>query len=193
MLAHLFALALAAPVAPVPTPGAPFAAGERARWRERLSWPPECETAHAAALRLLELDDARLRVLALDGRRSLVVVACESGAYQDTLLFYLWDESRAEARSTRLRLPSYAPDDEQDEGGWKPVELEQGHGEAQLDAARRTLVLLTRARGLGDCGTRAEYRVQGARLALVELRGRACDGDPEQAPPPEKWPRVYPK
>jgi hypothetical protein len=187
MLALALALALAPTTAPVPA--APSTPEDRARWRGVLRWSDECEADHQSVVKLLELNDGRVRVFDLGGRRSLVEVGCARGAYQDSLLYYLHDESRAPAHSTRLSLPSYeAVDDE-----WEPRELEETAGETSFDPARKTLTVLTRARGLADCGGVARYRVQGAKLALVEFRGRPCDGDPEIAPPPAKWPRVFPK
>lgn len=184
LLTALVALALA--VAPTPSPSATLPE-ERARWRALLQWPDACEADHASAVRILELTDGRVRAFDLGARRTLVEVGCAHGAYQDTLLYYLHDAARTPPKTTRLSLPGYeAVDDE-----WEPRELTDAAGEASFDAARRTLTLFTRARGLGDCGSVARYRVQGDKLALVDFRGRACDGEPEAAPPPDKWPRVF--
>ncbi len=184
MPALFLALALAAPP---PTPVT--APEERARWRARLNWPASCEAEHELAVKILELADGRVRVYPLEARRSLVEVGCARGAYQDSLLYYLWDETREPPLATALRLPTLEPFDDE----WLPRESLTAAGTARFDSPRRVLILTTLARGLGDCGTLARYRVQGARLVLDELRGRACDGDPEQAPPPERWPRVFPK
>lgn len=176
-----------APAAAAP-PGV-ASADERARWRTALAWPDDCESQHQSAVKLLELNDGRVRVFDLGGRRSLVEVGCARGAYQDSLLYYLYDESRTPPQVTRLALPSYeAVDDE-----WEPTELTEATGAASFDTARKLLTLRTLARGLGDCGSIARYRVQGTKLVLVDFRGRGCDGEPENAPPAEKWPRVFPK
>lgn len=181
-------LSLAQPAAAV-SAAKPASPDDRARWRAVLNWSEECEADHQSAVKLLELHDGRVRVFDLGGRRSLVEVGCARGAYQDTFVYYLHDESRTPAQVTLLALPSYeAIDDE-----WEPRELAQAAGETSFDPARKTLTVFTRARGLGDCGGIARYRVQGARLVLLDFRGRPCDGDPESAPPPEKWPRLFPK
>ena len=182
------ALVLALLVVPPPSP-VPASVEERAAWRARLAWPEECEREHALALKILELADGRVRVFPLEAGRSLVEVGCARGAYQDGLLFYLWDETRRPPSAVALKVPTWeALDDE-----WEPVERVEAAGESTWDARQRTLALFTRARGLGDCGTLARYRVQGSKLVLLELRGRPCDGDPESAPPPARWPRVFPK
>lgn len=186
MLAVALFVALAVPASPAPAGATPE---ERAAWRARLLWPVACESAHAQAVKILELRDGRLRAFPLDGRRTLVEVACARGSYQDSLLYYLWDETRQPAEASALRVPTLeAVDDE-----WLARESLETAGASRFDAARRTLVLTTLARGLGDCGSIARYRVQGFKLVLEELRGRGCDGDPESAPAPDKWPRVFPK
>ncbi len=188
MLALVLSLALV--VAPVPSPSpAPLAPEERARWRSRLRWPDACEAEHARAVKILELHDARLRVFPLGARRVLVEVACARGSYQDSLLYYLWDETREPALASALRVPTLEPVDDE----WEPREPSEAAGTSRFDASRHVLSLTTLARGLGDCGTVARYRVQGAKLVLQELRGRGCDGDPEKAPLADKWPRVFPK
>jgi hypothetical protein len=162
---------------------------DRARWRARLRWPDACEAEHVLAAKILESADGRVRAFPLEPGRTLVEVACARGAYQDSLRYYLWDETRAPGEATALSVPTLEPLDDE----WEPVERLEAAGESSFDARQRTLTLLTRARGLGDCGSQARYRVQARKLVLLELRGRPCDDGPESAPPPSRWPRVFPK
>jgi hypothetical protein len=178
------AAALTQSPAPSPAPASDPTA-ERARWRARLAWPERCETDHRAAVAALALADARLEVHDLGGGRRLIVVGCTRGAYQSSARYYVVDESVEPARSVPLLVPTWELDDEEI---WQPREVEELAAETSFDTRARVLTLLTRSRGLGDCGLRVRYRVQKERLSVLEARGRVCDGDPEQAAPPERWP-----
>ena len=172
----------------------PSSAEERARLAKILQWPAACEADHQADADPEGPDDGRVRLFELQERRYLVQVGCARGAYQDALRFYLFEDDVSAPRGTALVLASYdlAVDDD-DQPIWTPVEREEAAGVASYDATSGTLRLLTLYRGLGDCGHLASYILKGKRLELRELRGRDCDGDPEKAPPPESWPRVFPE
>lgn len=192
----LIALLLqAAATAASPAPGLlqePVTLAGRAALRAVLQWPQECEDDHQSAVRLLEIeDDGRVRAFDLGQKRALVEVACGRGAYQDAYRYFLLDQGVAPPAATALVLPSREPDED---GQWQPVELPEIAGEPAFDRKRRTLTVFSRARGLGDCGVRGTWRVdvQARKLVLVELLGRECDADPEQAPPVERWPRLVP-
>jgi hypothetical protein len=169
----------------------PVSPADRAALQAVLQWPQDCEQEHQTAVRALELDDARVRFFDLGGHLYLTEVGCTRGAYQDAHRYFLLDESTTPARARTFTLPTYAPDENEH---WQPAELDEIAGEATFDAKRKLLTVSTRARGLGDCGTRGVYRVdpKAGKLVLVELFGRTCDGDPDKAPPPDQWPRVFP-
>lgn len=163
---------------------------DRARLREVVPWPDECEAGHQAAVQALELTEGRVRFFNVGGRRHVVEVACARGAYQESHLYFLLDESATPPKAEPLVLPGFRLDDDEQ---WQKEDATQVAGESRFDPDRKTLTILTLARGLGDCGRLARYGYRAGKLELVEFRGRACDGDPEQAPPPEQWPRVFPK
>lgn len=191
----LLALLLQAAATAAPPPPEllqePVTPAGRAALRAVLQWPQECEDQHQAAARLLEIDEGRVRFLDLGQRHALVEVACARGAYQEARRYFLLDLDGPQPEATALSLPSRALDDD---GQWQPVELPEIAGDASFDKKRRTLTVFARARGLGDCGTRGTWRVDVAqkRLVLVELLGRDCDAEPDQAPPFERWPRLFP-
>lgn len=178
-----------------PAPGLlqePVTPAGRAALRAVLQWPQECEDEHQAAVRLLEIEDeGRVRFLDLGQKRALVEVACARAAYQDSYRYFLLDESPTPPAGAALSLPSRELDEDDQ---WQPAELPEIAGDPSFDKKRRTLTVFARARGLGDCGLRGTWRVdlKEKRLVLVELLGRECDGEPEQAPPVERWPRLVP-
>ncbi len=169
----------------------PLPPEDRERLRAVLQWPQECEDEHQAVARLLELTDARVRFFELVPGKQLVEVGCARGAYQESLRYFLLDETVAPPQGQALALPAYELDDEDQ---WAPQDWQELAGEADFDAQRRTLTVFSRARGLGDCGQRGVWRFDAkiAKLVLVEFRARACDDEPDKAGPPEKWPRLFP-
>lgn len=175
---------------PVPS-ASPLPAEERVRLRAVLQWPQECEDEHEAVVRLLELSEGRVRTFELVPGRRLVEVGCARGAYQETLRYFLLDESATPPRGQALALPAYELDDDD---RWAPQDWQEVAGEADFDQKRKTLTVFSRARGLGDCGQRGTWRfdAKSQKLALVEFRARACDDEPEKAGPSDKWPRVFP-
>lgn len=168
-------------------PATPDPTAERVRWRALLNWPERCEADHQATLAALGLNDSRVQVYDLEANRRLIVVGCAQGAYQSTWRYHLLDESVSPPKALALAVLTWQLDDED---VWQPLEAQELAGAPSFDARARVLTILTRARGLGDCGLRVRYRVQGDRLNVLEARGRACDGDPEQAAPPERWPAL---
>jgi len=191
LLALLLQAATTAAAPPAALLQEPVTPAGRAALRAVLQWPQECEDQHQSAVRELEIDEGRVRFLDLGQRRALVEVACARAAYQEAYRYFLLDQGGPQPEGAALALPSQELDED---GQWQPVELPEIAGEASFDKKRRTLTVFARARGLGDCGTRGTWRVdvQTKKLVLVELLGRDCDGEPDQAPPVERWPRLFP-
>lgn len=188
MSALLLSIALLA----VPTPAAsPLPAEERTRLRAILQWPEECENEHQAVVEELELSEGRVRSFELVPGRRLVEVGCGRGAYQETLRYFLLDESATQPRGQALALPAY---ELADDDRWAPQDWQEVAGEADFDQKRKTLTVFSRARGLGDCGQRGTWRFDATaqKLVIVDFRARACDDEPEKAGPADKWPRVFP-
>jgi hypothetical protein len=161
---------------------------DRARLAPVLLWPPECEADHQAALAALESAAGRLQFFELGKMRYVVAVGCARGAYQDVLRLFLYDESASPAKAAALTVPTYVANAD----AWELEELEEVGGDVTFDARAKALTIFSRARGFGDCGFQARYTLKDDRLVTVDFRARECDGDPEKAPPPAKWPRVTP-
>jgi hypothetical protein len=95
----------------------------------------------------------------LDARRSLLLLACGSGAYNVSYVPYLLSRKGAKVET---RVAAF----DAEESWWgeegKPVLINAG-----WDSERRLLTSFGKGRGLGDCGTGRDYAWDGARFRLV--------------------------
>ncbi len=136
-----------------------------------------------------EVAQAESRVYRL-GDRALVELVCANAAYQSVYAYV-----------------AYQPD-----GSWQPLSLdvfypdETGQfvrssegtvgGLATFDPEQERLTVFSKARGIGDCGSLADYRWSGGELELESFRYQECSdspGDsPEEVAEPADYPQVYP-
>lgn len=118
---------------------------------------------------------------------SLVIVRCAMAAYQGSYEFYLYTKT---GRNVQVQ-PLFLTEFEADAAG-QVVKRESRTiaGLPTYSASRRTLTILSKFRGVGDCGSFSRYRLEGNRLTLQEYRLKSqCDGKYVE---PAKYPRVYP-
>ncbi|MGL4723032.1 MAG: DUF1176 domain-containing protein [Scandinavium sp.] len=119
-------------------------------------------------------------VTPLTDDKALLMVSCESGAYNT--IYRAWLVSRAKpfsAQSIRLRLPFQAPDSEERE-----IELVN----LSFNDKTRELITLDKGRGQGDCGVQTRWRYDGQRFRLVRYAGQpTCDNWKG----PEGWPTLW--
>jgi|GEM_PF-2979180 len=130
------------------------------RWKQRLKWDRDCDYV------------ADVETYSLVAPFQLVTVLCVPGAYQPTYYLYLFDGDSQQGRQLELGFPASTDN---------PKEV---IGTLQVDSAEKTLEILTRSRGMGDCGT---YRVfhfnpatelTQAGFQLQQTRSRACRDHP---------------
>jgi hypothetical protein len=121
--------------------------------------------ARTAALRKQQgcvLDDVggpdTVETFPLDPERTLVLLACGSGAYNVSIVPLI--AQRAGGEIGIQRAPFDAPKDWWEDG--KPVLIN-----ADWDPKKRLLSSYAKARGLGDCGVMQDYAWDGARFRLV--------------------------
>ncbi len=151
----------------------------RAAWREVLQWPAECEESFQPATE----DYGGLTFYPLATGESLVEVVCMVGAYQLSQVYLHYRETPPPAAHL-LSFPLYFPDEQ---GEWQREEATELTGLPEFDPDSHELTLLTKYRGVGDCGSLARYRFEDGTPHLVEFRGKAaCDGSAEE------WPRIGP-
>nr|MDQ4087780.1 DUF1176 domain-containing protein [Pseudomonadota bacterium] len=104
----------------------------------------------------------------LEPGKTLVLLACGSGAYNVTYVPYIAEGEGAQLRLTRAQFDAQ----------WATDELGRPSlTNAEWDADRRLLSEFPRGRGLGDCGTKASYGWDGRRFRLVEQQAMdQCQG-----------------
>lgn len=161
----------------------------RAQWRQSLGWPNWCEEGYrAAAGGITPEGGVDLRTLP-DGRM-LLVVGCGVGAYQGTFLLYdVQIPQSAPATGRLLRVPTYDPTGARSVA-LKRVARSQVAGLITHSGDNTLLTVLTKFRGLGDCGVWVRYRMApGGPVPLVVRAKVRCDGKPPYNP--SRWPR-YP-
>jgi hypothetical protein len=128
--------------------------------------PPEISSADMKRIRQQQectLEDVggpdSYEAIALDARRTLVLLACGSGAYNVSTLPLI-----VERRAGRLRAvpASFDAGAGYEEGG-KPFLTNGG-----WDQEKSLLTAFAKGRGLGDCGTGTTHAWDGTRFRLVE-------------------------
>ena len=100
-------------------------------------------------------------VVALGGGRTLVLLACGSGAYNVTHVPFV--ASRA-GREIRIEPAPF-------DVGLEPIEDEMGNRmlvNASWDPGTMTISDFSKGRGLGDCGSRSSYGWDGSRFRLLD-------------------------
>jgi hypothetical protein len=151
---------------------------KRTFWKPLLKWPAECD--EWIAMREMS-PDAGVEVHQLSPDRAVVVVTCDVAAYQ--MAYRAWSvERRAEkVTATPLFLPWGI---KLGEAHYGTTLLKDFFGLVDFPEAGR-MAVLTKGRGIGDCGTAAVYDVAGWIARLVSLRWqKECDGKTTS----ENWP-----
>jgi hypothetical protein len=132
-----------------------------------------------------EVAQAESRVYRV-GDRALVELVCANAAYQSVYAYV-----------------AYQPD-----GSWQPLSLdvfypdETGQfvrtsegtvgGLATFDPEQGLLTVFSKARGVGDCGSLADYRWSGGELELETFRYQECSDSGEEFVEPADYPQIYP-
>jgi uncharacterized protein len=162
---------------------------KRAALKAQLNWPADCEASfqetYAPDGAGLELLVAGVDSYDLGQGRTLYLIQCDQAAYQGV---YVAMATVAEAGPARLlRFPTADAD-----GGRITRSVEQSLvGNPEFNATAKTLTNLTKARGVGDCGTYAVYAfAANGDPRPLEIRARDCPKNAAKYLPPERWPLV---
>jgi hypothetical protein len=126
-------------------------------------------------------------VYPLAQNRYLVQILCFMGAYQGNYRYFLYEKQADSVSVQPLSLERYEPDD----AGKITKTLENNvGGSPDYNAGQKTLSMITKYRGLDDCGSLAKYQWDRDRFKVVEYRVKdRCDGKYIE---PEKYIQVYP-
>jgi hypothetical protein len=146
-------------------------------WRETCDLPAEEQADTTASWGIMNR-------YSLGQTEHLVSISCEVFASQGTFVIVYTNGPRA-----RLVVA-----EQFDDTGAPADSSALFIGLERVDAPQRTFSIFTRARGVGDCGTLANYRVQpGGVVETLSVRARECiDVRQGEEEVPEEWPVVYP-
>ena len=89
---------------------------------------------------------------------SLIEVTCLMGAYQGTYRYYIYDETRIPAEAEALEFEVGNPD-KLLEGRFAPEKSMELIGTPAFDSKKKELSILTKTRGVGDCGSYTVYPI----------------------------------
>ncbi|MBE9109848.1 DUF1176 domain-containing protein [Nodosilinea sp. LEGE 07298] len=120
------------------------------------------------------------------GDRALVELHCARAAYQSV---YTYVAVQPDGTLQPLPLDLFYPDQA---GQFVRSREATVGGLTTFDPAQGLLTVFSKARGLGDCGSLAEYRWTDGALELATFRYQACSDSPGEFVDPADYPQVYP-
>ncbi|TVQ05199.1 MAG: DUF1176 domain-containing protein [Leptolyngbya sp. DLM2.Bin27] len=121
------------------------------------------------------------------GDRALVEINCALVAYQ---MVYAYAVYHPDGSVQPLSLDVFDPDATGAFGRSREATV---GGLADFDPDQGQLTIFSKARGLGDCGSLADYRWSGAELELDTFRYQACSDTAEaDLIDPADYPQIYP-
>lgn len=132
-----------------------------------------------------EVAQTASRVYAM-GDLALVELVCAQAAYQSVYAYAVY---QADGSWQPLTLDVFAPDGT---GGFARSSQTTVGGLSEFDPDLGLLTVFSKARGLGDCGSLADYRWEGGELELATFRYQDCSDSPGELVDPADYPQVYP-
>jgi hypothetical protein len=121
------------------------------------------------------------------GNQALVELVCAQAAYQ---LVYAYGVYQPDGILQPLTLDGFYPNQA---GQFERTSEPTVGGLATFAPEQELLTVFSKARGLGDCGSLAEYRWTGSELALETFRYQECSDDlAEEFVDPINYPQIYP-
>jgi hypothetical protein len=141
---------------------------DRERWSRILKIPADCEESFSNTVDQ-KRDYSGLEFYRLNGSESLVSVQCYPGAYQPGFILFLLKEGQTpSAQLLKLR----GIDSEDNEGNLLPYSMIDGL--EFFDPKTGTLEILSKSRGMGNCGQFLRYRYRRGAFTVFELREQVC-------------------
>ncbi len=161
---------------------------DREAWREILQWPQFYEEAYVQTNAWVEADDpGGITFWGLGPSRYLVEVQTLLAAYQAVYIYLVYDEEFGDV----IMLGFSTVDDA--DGAYRLGATVEMAGLSSFDEAAGVLAIFSLARGLGDCGTLARYRIDLFSTELLSARSQDCSDNSENAVfDPNEWPLIWP-
>lgn len=134
-----------------------------------------------------EISQEASETYAIASDKALVQVLCFMAAYQGAYQYYVYAETDEGVEVTPLEFTTYLPG----ENGEYQAEMTRDLGGLPTyDPDSQVLTMFSKGRGLGDCGSWAQYQLQSEAFELREYRLKDdCDGNYVE---PEEYPQIYP-
>ncbi len=120
------------------------------------------------------------------GDRILVELQCARAAYQSV---YAFVGVQPDGTLQPLTLDLFYPNES---GQFERTSEATVGGLASFDPETSLLTVFSKARGLSDCGSLAEYRWTESGLELTTFRYQECSDSPQEFVDPADYPQVYP-
>lgn len=126
-------------------------------------------------------------VYPINKKQYIVEFLCFLGAYQGNYEYFLYDQTSEKTKITPLSLAVF---ESNSSGKLIRNNVNLVGGIPDYEPQQQVLTVLTKYRGLGDCGSLGKYKWEGKKFKLLEYRVKeACDGTYLE---PEKYAKVYP-
>lgn len=131
-----------------------------------------------------ELSQDSANIFTLNEQQYLIEIICFLGAYQSNYQYLLFNKNSAKIAVINFDTFDNSTDN------LKLTKTNTLNGMTDFDVTNQTLILITKSRGMGDCGSFAEYQWKNNKFQLKEYRYKAdCD---EVYISPENYPLIYP-
>ena len=162
---------------------------DREAWQKVLRWPIEFEEQWRRSRTSSDQDQSGLAFHSLGRGNYLVVIEVQESSYQPRYLFMHYSE-QGKTPPRVLKLKTYEGDDD-DVHKVSTRLVAEGEGIPTFDDAKKQLVIYTKGRGTGDCGSLVKYSITPLRAIPIEARVHACFDDYSLGiTDPLRWRRV---
>lgn len=162
---------------------------DRAAWQKILRWPVRFEEQWQRSRTNTDPDQGGVVFYSLGRGNYLVAVEVQESSYQPRYLFMHYSET-AGAPARLLELKTYEGDDD-DVNKVSTKLMAEVEGVPTFDAVKNQLVVYTKGRGTGDCGSLVRYKITPTRAIPIEARVHACFDDYSLGiTDPMRWRRV---
>ena len=175
--------------AQVPAKKSDLTVADREAWQKVLHWPIDLEDQWRRSRTTNEPAQSGLVFHSLGRGNYLVQIEVQESSYQPRYLFMYYSES-GKAPSRILKLKTYEGDDD-NVNKISTKLLAEIEGIPSFDSAKKQLVVHTKGRGTGDCGSLVRYEITPTRAIPTEARVHACFDDYSLGiTDPYRWRRV---
>jgi hypothetical protein len=134
-----------------------------------------------------EISQEQSETYAVGENKNLVQVLCFLAAYQGAYQYYLYSETDNGPDVNPLTFTTYIVNEN---GEYEASQERDLGGLPTFDPEQQILTIFSKGRGLGDCGSWAQYQLEGNEFQLLEYRAKDdCDGNYVE---PDQYPQIYP-